>query len=171
MAGTAIQDQVFSRVSHELRTPFTVTHEFVALPNDGFAGPPNQEEQGFVRIAQRSATPMDRLVGDLLDSGRIAMGRLESWPRPIPLTQVVTDSSRSIAPAGIFDKIMLETGSVDRSLQVEADPDRGGVPDRGGGPVRFMRFRFTPRHVEAGGDVWTAARERAEGSPRERWVA
>jgi len=119
-----IKDQVLSRVSHELRSPISAIHEFLSLLSDGFAGELNEEQSSYVDIALQGANRLDRMVGDLLDTSRIALGRLELRKRPIRLRDVVEDCVRLTGPAAKANRQGIRVELRTEADLVEADPHR-----------------------------------------------
>ncbi|MCY3970269.1 MAG: response regulator [Acidobacteria bacterium] len=76
-------------VSHELRTPLAAikgSAATVLATNQNFAP---AETRQFFRIIDQQADRMSRLIGDLLDAGRIAAGALSVAPEPSDLGELV----------------------------------------------------------------------------------
>ena len=119
-----IKDQILSRVSHELRTPLSAIHEFLSLLADGFGGDLTAEQRSFVDVALTSANQLDRMVGDLLDTSRIALGRLEIHARPIAMRGVVEDSVRLVRASARARDHKLEVRWLTEDDTVYADPHR-----------------------------------------------
>ncbi|MCG8468416.1 MAG: hybrid sensor histidine kinase/response regulator [Gemmatimonadetes bacterium] len=119
-----MKDQVLSRVSHELRTPISAMHEFLSLLADGLAGDLNTEQRSYVEIALKGANQLDRMVGDLLDTSRIALGRIEVAKRPVRVRDVVEDCVRLVGPAARAKNIELRVELGTESDVVDADPHR-----------------------------------------------
>ncbi len=118
-----LKDQVLSQVSHELRAPLSAIQQFLGLLAEGFSGDLNAEQQRFVGAARASAAQLDRLVGDLLDTSRIALGRLPMRRRPTPLSSLLEGAVRAVQPAFVAKEQEVELASGD-SLIVDVDPDR-----------------------------------------------
>ncbi len=68
--------RVVDDVSHEFRTPLTVIKEFTSIIADGLAGPVSEEQAGFLRIVDVSASELNHMVEDLLDSSKLRAGLL-----------------------------------------------------------------------------------------------
>jgi signal transduction histidine kinase len=73
-----IKDEFLSNISHELRTPLTAVMGYIALMQEGLAGPINDEQQqtlGQVKIASEHLLD---LIGDLLELTALKRGGLEA---------------------------------------------------------------------------------------------
>ena len=62
-----LQDEFLSNVSHELRTPLTAVMGYVALMEEGLAGPVTAEQQHTLGQVKSSSERLLELIGDLLD--------------------------------------------------------------------------------------------------------
>lgn len=119
-----MKDQVLSRVSHELRSPISAIHEFLSLLSDGFAGDLNSEQRSYVDVALQGANQLDRMVGDLLDTSRIALGRLDVRKRQIRMRDIVEDCVRLTSPAAKAKDLEVMVALETDADLVEADPHR-----------------------------------------------
>ncbi|HEX7845015.1 MAG TPA: ATP-binding protein, partial [Chitinophagaceae bacterium] len=83
----------FSNISHEFRTPLTLmlgpTEEAL---NDPDTIPQNKER---LRVVQRNALRMQKLVNNLLDFSRIEAGRINASYEPVDLAEYTTDLASS----------------------------------------------------------------------------
>jgi signal transduction histidine kinase len=62
-----LQDEFLSNVSHELRTPLTAVLGYLALMEEGLAGPVTPEQQHTLGQVKASSERLLELIGDLLD--------------------------------------------------------------------------------------------------------
>ena len=62
-----LQDEFLSNVSHELRTPLTAVMGYLALMEEGLAGPVTPEQQHTLGQVKSSSERLLELIGDLLD--------------------------------------------------------------------------------------------------------
>jgi PAS domain S-box-containing protein len=78
-----------SIVSHELRTPLTSVKGYLDLVLMGAAGPPNKQQESFLKIARDNANRLHALVSDLLDISRIESGRMELDVQVVSIPELV----------------------------------------------------------------------------------
>jgi signal transduction histidine kinase len=71
-----LQDEFLSNVSHELRTPLTAVLGYLALMEEGLAGPVTQEQQHTLSQVKSSSEKLLDLIGDLLDLTSLKRGEL-----------------------------------------------------------------------------------------------
>ena len=62
-----LQDEFLSNVSHELRTPLTSVLGYIALMEEGIAGPVTSEQQETLGQVKTSSEKLLELIGDLLE--------------------------------------------------------------------------------------------------------
>ena len=86
-------------VSHELRTPLAAIKGSAAAVLGNPAALPHAEVQQFFRIVDAQADRMQRLIGNLLDVGRIEAGTLSVAPEPSEVAALV-DRARSTFLSG-----------------------------------------------------------------------
>lgn len=66
----------YHTLSHELKTPLTSAREFISIVMDGLAGPVNQTQLEYLRIALESCDQLRVCINDLLDTTRLETGKL-----------------------------------------------------------------------------------------------
>ena len=105
-------------VSHDLRTPLsTIKASVTSLLQDDVELSPDLTRDFLVTINEESDR-LDRLVGNLLDMGRLQAGALDALCRPTSLEEVVPAALASLGPPGV--NVVLD---VPETLpQVAADP-------------------------------------------------
>ena len=86
-------------VSHELRAPLMAIKGSASTALGSAPAPSRAELMQFFRIVESQADHMHRLVGNLLDAGRIDAGTLSVDPEPTPVAALV-DAARSTFAAG-----------------------------------------------------------------------
>jgi len=72
-----MKDEFISTVSHELRTPMTSINGSLELLLGGVAGELPEQCRSLLEIASRNSKRLVRLISDLLDSEKIAAGKME----------------------------------------------------------------------------------------------
>jgi two-component system, chemotaxis family, CheB/CheR fusion protein len=122
-AANKAKDEFLANVSHELRTPLSAISLWAKLLADADKLP-EQKVKEAVDAIRRSAEMQNALVEDLLDTSRIAVGKMRLDRRPMDLaallSEVVTQSQR----AAKEKKLKLEIRT-DRNIRsVFADPTR-----------------------------------------------
>ena len=71
-----LQDEFLSNVSHELRTPLTAVLGYLALMEEGLAGPITYEQQHTLTQVKESSEHLLELIGDLLELTSLKRGEL-----------------------------------------------------------------------------------------------
>lgn len=72
-----VKTEFVSMVSHELRTPMTAIKGFVDVVMTEEAGPVNEQQKRFLKIAHNSIDRLTLLISDLLDISRIESGKMK----------------------------------------------------------------------------------------------
>ena len=86
-------------VSHELRAPLMAIKGSASTALGAAPAPSREELMQFFRIVENQADHMRKLVGDLLDAGRIEAGTLSVNPEPTAMAALV-DAARGTFAAG-----------------------------------------------------------------------
>ncbi|HEU4996216.1 MAG TPA: GAF domain-containing sensor histidine kinase [Gemmatimonadaceae bacterium] len=74
VAARRLQDEFLSNLSHELRTPLTSVLGYLALLEEGLAGPVNPEQRTTLREVKSSAEKLLGLIADLLELTSLKRG-------------------------------------------------------------------------------------------------
>ncbi len=69
-------------ISHELRTPLSSILGYVELLEDDQDEPPTPQQTAYLRIVDRNARRLLRLVGDLLFTAQVDSGRFSVEKSP-----------------------------------------------------------------------------------------
>ena len=72
-----VKDEFLANVSHELRTPLTAVMGYLALIEEGIAGPINEEQRQHLAQVKTSSKHLLDLIGDLLDLTTLKRGAHE----------------------------------------------------------------------------------------------
>lgn len=84
-----LRDEFISIVSHELRSPLTPIRGFAQLvARDIESTGGDRRHVEWLRILQRHADRMTRLIDDLLDVSRLRAGRLETRPDHVDVVEI-----------------------------------------------------------------------------------
>ncbi|NNE44495.1 MAG: response regulator [Gemmatimonadetes bacterium] len=116
----------YQTLSHELKTPLTAAREFVLITLEGIAGPINDEQRKFLRIAVESCDQMILHVNDLLDVTRMETGKFKVDRRAIQLGPVVESSVAALMPFAKEKKVLLEAEAAPVTPDACADARRIG---------------------------------------------
>jgi signal transduction histidine kinase len=72
-----IKDEFLSNISHELRTPLTAVIGYIAIMQEGIAGPVNDEQRKTLGQVKAASEQLLDLIGDLLELTTLKRGGLE----------------------------------------------------------------------------------------------
>jgi signal transduction histidine kinase len=116
------KDVFLATLSHELRTPLTPVVGWVKLLRGG-----NLDNRGVVQALdaiERNAWLQSRLIDDLLDTSRIATGKLHFEPQPTDLNVAVRGAVDTVRASAGSRKIDLKINLVSSPLVVMGEPVR-----------------------------------------------
>jgi PAS domain S-box-containing protein len=102
-----LKDEFVALVSHELRTPLTSILGYLELLLDGDAGGISAEQERFLKVIDRNAKRLVRLVGDLLLVAQIEAGTLALEHEPIDLAHVVSECIEAARPTALEKGLQL----------------------------------------------------------------
>lgn len=119
-----MQNEFVSTVSHELRTPLTSIRGALGLVSGGVGGELPAKAGELIGIAHKNCERLVQLINDILDSEKIASGKMRFSLRPLeimPLVQQAVAANQLYASQfGVNLKITDELSEV----CLLADPDR-----------------------------------------------
>jgi len=92
------KSQFISIVSHELKIPMTSIRGYADLIRQGAAGDVVPQQTKFLNTIIDNVDRMADLVSDLSDISRIDTGRLRVQPQPLPLSELVRDTTAGMRP-------------------------------------------------------------------------
>ena len=117
-----MKDDFLATVSHELRTPLAA---ILLWANNlrGRPGDPKLLDEGLAAILA-SAKAQRKLIEDLLDTSRIAAGKLDLDLRDLELAPLVRQAVEAVVPAAREKGVTLETEVRDGGGVASADADR-----------------------------------------------
>ena len=72
-----VKDEFLANISHELRTPLTAVMGYLALMDEGLAGPVTPEQRRTIAQVKVSSEHLLELIGDLLELTTLKRGGLE----------------------------------------------------------------------------------------------
>jgi len=116
------KDVFLATLSHELRTPLTPVVGWIKLLRSG-----TLDEKSVAQALdaiERNAWLQSRLIDDLLDTSRIATGKLHFEPRPTDLNVAVKAAVDTVRTSAAARNIELTTSLWPSSLMVMGEPVR-----------------------------------------------
>ena len=116
------KDVFLATLSHELRTPLTPVVGWIKLLRSG-----TLDEKSVLQALdaiERNAWLQSRLIDDLLDTSRIATGKLHFEPKPTDLNVVVKAAVETVRASAAARDIELSTSLWPTSLVVMGEPVR-----------------------------------------------
>jgi signal transduction histidine kinase len=116
-----MKDDFVASVSHELRTPLTSIRGYLDLVLDGEAGELNEEQERFLRVVERNADRILRVVGDLLFVAQADAGKISLDTEPVDIGEVAAEAAEALGPAAADKEIEL---AVELDDVGELDADR-----------------------------------------------
>jgi len=119
-----MKTQFVSNVSHELRTPLVAIQKSLSLILEEELGNINPDQKKFLSIAHRNIDRLSRLINDLLDVQRLDAGQMKVKPSNFPVHGMVEHVVATMETWLSDKKIKVDIQNEDKSLNVEADPDR-----------------------------------------------
>ncbi len=97
-----------SIVAHELRTPLVAIFGYSELLEDDGNHLTKEQRENYLSIVQSNAEALNRLVDDLLDIGRIQIGRpLEILFQEADLDEIIEKATASVNGHGLRHKIIV----------------------------------------------------------------
>jgi signal transduction histidine kinase len=87
-----VKDEFLANISHELRTPLTAVMGYLALMDEGLAGPVTPEQRKTIAQVKTSSEHLLELIGDLLELTTLKRGGLEVVPTTFDVRDPLHDA-------------------------------------------------------------------------------
>jgi signal transduction histidine kinase len=87
-----VKDEFLANISHELRTPLTAVMGYLALMDEGLAGPVTAEQKKTIAQVKVSSEHLLELIGDLLELTTLKRGGLEVVPSAFDVRDPLHDA-------------------------------------------------------------------------------
>jgi len=116
------KDVFLATLSHELRTPLTPVVGWIKLLRSGTLDEKSVSQA--LDAIERNAWLQSRLIDDLLDTSRIATGKLHFEPKPTDLNVVVKAAVDTVRNSAVVRNIDLSVSLHPASLVVMGEPVR-----------------------------------------------
>ncbi|GAA4415219.1 sensor histidine kinase [Georgenia halophila] len=121
MTAMAQQDDFVASVSHELRTPLTSVLGYAEVLSDDPAL--DERQRTYLRVVERNARRLLRLIGDLLAAGEINRGTLTLERTDVDLRDVVTEAIEAQSPFARERGVEVRD-ELDGPIRTHGDPAR-----------------------------------------------
>ena len=118
-----MKSEFISTVSHELRTPLTAIGGSLALIENGVTGDIDPQTMELVKTAHRNAKRLTNLVNDLLDTEKLASGKMRFNYEHCDLPGLLDHAIEINRPVATHADIDLEVTKIDPGT-VYVDPQR-----------------------------------------------
>jgi signal transduction histidine kinase len=90
-----VKDEFLANISHELRTPLTAVMGYLALMEEGLAGPVTPEQRKTLAQVKTSSHHLLELIGDLLELTTLKRGGMEVVPAAFDVRDPLHDAVTS----------------------------------------------------------------------------
>lgn len=121
-SASARKDVFLGTLAHELRNPLAPLTSAAYLIR--MASPPSPEVEHALKVIDRQAAVLKRLVDDLLDVARLGTGKVTLELREHDVREVLGLAVRSVAPASSPDKARVQLHVPPVAVAVRADANR-----------------------------------------------
>jgi signal transduction histidine kinase len=165
-----VKDEFLSVVGHELRTPLTSIRGSLGLLEGGVLGELPEDAANMVAVAVLNTERLGRLVNDILDIERMAVGGLSLEPAAVDAAELVRQSIQVIQATADAAGVTLRSDVADLTVLADADRIVQALVNLLGNAVKFSdRGGVVTLTVERhrGGGLFSV-RDRGRGIPADR---
>jgi len=114
-----VKDEFLANISHELRTPLTAVMGYLALMDEGLAGPVTDEQRRTLSQVKTSSQHLLDLIGDLLELTTLKRGGLEIKASTFDIRDPLHDALASTR--GRSESVALRVREPDQRLLMLSD--------------------------------------------------
>jgi signal transduction histidine kinase len=114
-----VKDEFLANISHELRTPLTAVMGYLALMEEGLAGPVTQEQRRTLAQVKTSSQQLLDLIADLLELTTLKRGGLEVLSSAFDVRDPLHDAVTSTRGRG--DGVALRVSEPESSVIMVSD--------------------------------------------------
>lgn len=108
----ALKDSFLSNISHEFRTPLNSIMGLTRLLEERTDGDLTPEQQKQVNLIRRSAEELAELVNDLLDTAKIAAGKVVVYPQEFTIADLFSSLRGMFRPLHTSSEVALRFDDV-----------------------------------------------------------
>lgn len=116
-----IKDEFLANISHELRTPLTAVMGYIALMEEGIAGPMNTEQVETLQQVKRSSAQLLSLIGDLLELTALKRGTMASDITELDPREPLRDAVAAARVGREHSAVSLEVSEPDEVPTMRSD--------------------------------------------------
>jgi signal transduction histidine kinase len=120
----AAKSQFLATMSHELRTPLNAIDGYAELIEIGVHGPVTEQQRRALNRLRRSQKRLLSLINDVLNFAKLEAGQVKFDPRPVLVSDLITDLEMVITPQVNAKQQELVVDPVPPQLRVLADADK-----------------------------------------------
>jgi PAS domain S-box-containing protein len=117
-----LKSEFLANMSHELRTPLNSIIGFAKLMQHGRVGAVSDTQREYLGDILNSSNHLLQLINDILDLSKIEAGRMDFFPEPIDLPQLVGEVRDSIRAVAAAKRIAIEVNIERDCVGLELDP-------------------------------------------------
>jgi len=121
-----LKNDIVATVAHEFRTPLTSLRMAVHLCTEQVAGPLTDKQAELLHAAREDCDRLQGMVDDFLDLSRIESGRVEIYPLPTAVADLIKHSVEDCKAEADLKGVNLSASLSLPSVSVLADHDRIG---------------------------------------------
>ena len=114
-----VKDEFLANISHELRTPLTAVMGYLALMEEGLAGPVTPEQQKTLAQVKMSSHHLLDLIGDLIELTALKRGGFEANTTTFDVRDPLHDAIDSTRGRG--EVVALRVGEPDGRITMVSD--------------------------------------------------
>jgi signal transduction histidine kinase len=114
-----VKDEFLANISHELRTPLTAVMGYLALMDEGLAGPVTSEQSRTLAQVKTASQHLLDLIGDLLELTTLKRGGLEIKAAPFDVRDPMHDALATTR--GRSDSVALRVREPEQRLMMVSD--------------------------------------------------
>ena len=111
-----LKSMFIASMSHELRTPLNSIIGFSGLMLEGVSGDMTAQQKDSMERIYRSGNHLLDLISDVIDISKIEAGRVDAFPTPFPLKELVEEAIETIRPQA-------DAKGLELSMQADAWPE------------------------------------------------
>jgi len=119
-----LKNDIVATVAHEFRTPLTSLRMAVHLCTEQVAGPLTDKQAELLHAAREDCDRLQGMVDDFLDLSRIESGRVEIYPLPSAVADLIKHSVEDCKAEADLKGVNLSASLSIPSVSVLADHDR-----------------------------------------------
>ena len=116
-----LKSEFVANMSHELRTPLNAIMGFAKLMHAGRVGAVSDEQREYLGDILTSSNHLLQLINDVLDLSKVEAGRMEFFPEPIDLPQLIGEVRDTVRAMAAAKQIKLEVEVADDCIGLELD--------------------------------------------------